>query len=33
MDEQVTIDAQDLVNQLSSNFAVKMAQEIGRAHV
>ena len=26
MDEQVTIDAQDLVNQLSSNFAVKMAQ-------
>lgn len=26
MDEQVTIDAQDLVNQLSSNFAVKIAQ-------
>jgi len=26
MDEQVSIDAQDLINQLSSNFAVKMAQ-------
>lgn len=26
MDEQVTIDAQDLINQLLSNFAVKMAQ-------
>lgn len=26
MDEQVTIDAQELVNQLSSNFAVKIAQ-------
>jgi len=26
MDEQVSIDAQDLINQLSSNFAVKIAQ-------
>lgn len=26
MDEQVTIDAQELINQLSSNFAVKIAQ-------
>lgn len=26
MNEEVTIDAQDLVNQLSSNFAVKIAQ-------
>ena len=26
MDEQVSIDAQDLINQLSSNFAVKVAQ-------
>lgn len=25
-DEQVSIDAQDLINQLSSNFAVKIAQ-------
>lgn len=25
-DEQVSIDAQDLINQLSSNFAVKVAQ-------
>lgn len=27
MDEQVSIDAQDLINQLSSNFAVKIAQD------
>ena len=26
MDEQVSIDAQELINQLSSNFAVKTAQ-------
>lgn len=26
MDEQVSIDAQDLINQLSSNFAVKITQ-------
>lgn len=26
MDEQVSIDAQELINQLSSNFAVKVAQ-------
>jgi len=26
MDEQVSIDAQELINQLSSNFAVKIAQ-------
>ena len=25
-DEQVSINAQDLINQLSSNFAVKVAQ-------
>ena len=25
-DEQVSIDAQDLINQLSSNFAVKITQ-------
>ena len=27
MDEQVTIDAQELINQLSSNYAVKIAQD------